>query len=95
MPRSPKSSTWFAGSPRTNCSVLRDQLADRALDADQVVEVDRVRLDDRHEAPRAIARVPAEGEVALGDAGVEGRPGMALEPTFREFEHALDPSEQS
>jgi hypothetical protein len=73
---------------------VADELGHRALDADQVVEVDRVRLLDRHQPSGAVARIPAEGQVASRRIGVERSPGVPLEPALGESEDAFQSTEE-
>src|SRR5262245_59449556 len=52
---------------------ILDQPCYRALDADEIVEVEERRRLDRQEAPRSAPRLPAEGEVPLEDRRVGRR----------------------
>src|SRR5262245_54460144 len=67
-----------------------DQPRDRALDADEVVEVEERRGLDRNQAARSAPSVPAEGEVQLEDRRVGRRLRALEERTLGEREQALD-----
>ena len=67
-----------------------DQAVLRAIDADEILEVEQLRPLDRPQAPRAAARVPAERRGALEQRGPWREPDARLEGALGEAEHPLE-----
>src|SRR6185436_18923093 len=62
----------------------------RAVDADQIFEIEQLRPLDRPQASAATARVPAEGDGALEERRRWIRAGARLERALGETEHPLE-----
>ena len=72
-----------------------DEAALRAVDPDQIVEIEELRPLDRPQAPAAAARVPAERDGPVEDVRGGRQPAPSLERTLGERQHALEPIEDS
>ena len=74
---------------------VRDESLDGALDPQEVVEIEQVRLLDGDESPRPPAHVPPKGEVTIEHRGVQPRPGDLFQGLFAELEDALQAREEA
>ena len=74
---------------------IRDEARDRRLDPDQIVEIEAVRLFDRHDSTWPAAHVPTEGDVTIEQPRRRGQSGEIFEQSLGQLENSPQSREEA